>query len=316
MKRVLGTFLLFLLISAALLPYDLYAQEVYAFGGRSRDIDKSSVRSNVWGFSYAELLGKNYLASFTWLNEGHLGKDHRDGFMLQAWVRTYLFSRLSLSAGAGPYVYCNTVRRQESQTVTSHGVAASVSLAAAWHLQNRWLLQLRTNWIDRRSLSATFGFGYLLEPSDPPFLKKKDRPADHELTLSAGQSIDSSYNSRHSFAQAVEYRRRVAGNLEWTVGWLNEGDDAFFGRHGPYTQLSAVRDFYDGRLTFGLAFGPYFSWERRDRADTFATVSAMLSMTGTYRFTPAWGVRVAWNRIMTHYHRDADVVLGGISYRF
>ena len=42
----------------------------------------------------------------------------------------------------------------------------------------------------------------------------------------------------------------------------------------------------------------------------------IVTLTTSYRFHPHWGVRASWNRIVTNYNRDTDVILGGIGYRF
>lgn len=46
------------------------------------------------------------------------------------------------------------------------------------------------------------------------------------------------------------------------------------------------------------------------------TISGIVSLTGSYRFHPDWDVRATWNRVVTNYSSDTDVILGGIGYRF
>ncbi len=308
------------LIIITLFPMDALCQEVYVFGGISQDGKQSSVRSGAWGLSYMEEFGQYFAGSFTWINEGHLGGHHRDGPAVQVWYRRYLRGKsLSLEAGAGPYFYYDTKRRQ-SNTMNTHGLGGVFSLAATWHFSNKWLLQLRTNWIetshDPDTLSVTVAVGY--KPKD-------DTPASsgparttltgaNEIGLLAGQTADNSYEEDHAAALALEYRRRILPFLEWTAGWLNETDSSFAGRFGPYTQLFAVRDFFDARLSLGLGLGPYLARDNRSEENT--NVAAMFTMTAAYRFASPWLVRISWNRITTHYHCDADVIMGGVGYRF
>jgi len=39
-------------------------------------------------------------------------------------------------------------------------------------------------------------------------------------------------------------------------------------------------------------------------------------MTASYRFMPRWTVRLSWNRVVTNYNSDSDIVLVGIGYLF
>jgi hypothetical protein len=45
-------------------------------------------------------------------------------------------------------------------------------------------------------------------------------------------------------------------------------------------------------------------------------VSGILSLSASYRFDPRWFARLSFNRIVTRYDRDADVILLGGGYRF
>ena len=39
-------------------------------------------------------------------------------------------------------------------------------------------------------------------------------------------------------------------------------------------------------------------------------------MTASYRIGREWTARFSWNRVLSHYDRDADVLLFGVGYRF
>jgi hypothetical protein len=41
-----------------------------------------------------------------------------------------------------------------------------------------------------------------------------------------------------------------------------------------------------------------------------------VSVSALYRVTQHWSTRVTWNRVVTRYNRDADVIRAGIGYRF
>ena len=52
---------------------------------------------------------RNFAASLSWINEGHLEEHKRDGFAVQGWGRVPLLdNRLSIGIGAGIYQYFDT----------------------------------------------------------------------------------------------------------------------------------------------------------------------------------------------------------------
>ncbi|PKO58180.1 MAG: hypothetical protein CVU24_17600, partial [Betaproteobacteria bacterium HGW-Betaproteobacteria-18] len=97
-------------------------QELFLLGG-------GLARSNLsdptyaWALEYLEGIGENFAASFSYLNEGHLPNNHRDGVAAQLWVRKQFLNRqLSLAVGAGPYRYFDTRTFQLSTSSSdSHG---------------------------------------------------------------------------------------------------------------------------------------------------------------------------------------------------
>lgn len=44
--------------------------------------------------------------------------------------------------------------------------------------------------------------------------------------------------------------------------------------------------------------------------------SVLISISGAYRVTKHWSARLTWNRVVTRYDRDTDVILAGIGYRW
>jgi hypothetical protein len=45
-------------------------------------------------------------------------------------------------------------------------------------------------------------------------------------------------------------------------------------------------------------------------------LSVLVSISRTYRFTDHWDSRLTWNRVVTRYDRDSDVILAGVGYRW
>lgn len=319
-----------LLILLAIAACPVGAQEFYLLGGVMEEPDTGN-SSYSWQLEYRQGLGEHFAASLSYLNEGHILKHRRDGHAAQLWARTNLLDRrLSLAAGAGPYYYYVTTSTMEGGSFTNdHGFAGMASLAATWYTESRWLFQLRGNLVGIGSgfdsLTAVAGIGYQLDPPATPGPIPKGPPqrektTDNEITVFLGQTIVNSFDSEHSLATSVEYRRGVWRHVDWTVAWLYEGDNRLIRRHGVATQLWAVREFLDDRLALGVGGGLYFAInhynELLNGRGTSSFLAGIVTMSASYRFHPRWDTRISWNRIVTDYDRDTDVILGGVGYRF
>lgn len=315
-----------LILSAA----PLRAQEFHLLGG----VGNNTATSNgtyAWQIDYLEGLGEHLAFSVSYLNEGHVPVHHRDGNTLQIWERLNLLDRrLTLAAGAGPYYYFDTTTAAiPGASVDNHGWGEVFSTAATWYADTNWLVQLRTNWVHTGdsidTTSVLLGIGYRFSP--PPsssYPAEAPPPVEHtsnnEITFFFGHTIVNTFKSEAAAATAVEYRRRIARHLDWTAGWLHEGDARLIRRNGVTSQFWAVESLLDDSVLFGIGGGPYFaidSYVHTLPGESGSTpVSGLLTLTADYRFTPHWSVRTSWNRVVTSYNRDTDVIMGGIGYRF
>lgn len=328
LKSLVAWFTAWTLISMAASQAE--AQEFHGLGGLMQHTDTSE-RSYSWQWEYQEGLAEHFAYSISYLNEGHVTGHHRDGHMAQLWARTNLLDRrLSLAAGIGPFRYFDTrAAKAGASYQNDHGWGGTLSLAATWYTDTRWLFQLRTNFVETAesidTISTLVGIGYQLEaPAAPGPLAtpspQRQLTTENELTLFLGRTIVNSFNSEHSVATGVEYRRGLWPYVDWTVGWLFEGDSRLTRRNGLTTQLWATRGVLDNHASLGIGAGPYINVDRyRDPVqsdETKRSVSGIVTLTASYRLTPRWLVRTSWNRIVTSYDRDTDVILGGIGYRF
>lgn len=309
-----------LIVLQGVLAVNARAQEVSALGGM-RQNSRTRADTYMWQLEYMQGLGDHFAWSFSYLNEGHVPNHHRDGPVSQIWARTDVFQhRFSLAAGIGVYRYFDTTALKDGSYADDHGWGAVSSLGVAWHIQGPWSIQLRGNWVhterDVDNFSALAGLGYQFDaPSEVKEQRPPEQPTTNEITVFLGQTTASTFNSEKSFAMAIEYRRRLASFLEWTVSPLYEGNNGVQDRGGLMTQLWAVRSLLDDRLTLGIGGGPYLVIDRYHPGDD-ETVLGVFGMTASYRFMGRWNARLSWNRAVTNYNSDADIILAGIGYLF
>lgn len=303
------------------------AQELLLLGGGTQDENLSGT-SYGWAVEYAQALDEHAYVTLAWLNEGHLQDHHRDGPTAQIWGRANLLDRhLSLALGVGPYSYFDTVKAgPEASYANDHGWGVIFSAGLTWYTDRRWLFNVRANRLETQTRLDTtmvlLGAGYQLDAPSVPGPRRNapriaGRTTQQEVVLFLGQTILNSYESETSIAAAVEYRLGLGRYVDWTAGWLHEGGNQIIRREGVTTQFWLVRPFFGERLMLGAGAGAYVVVSQEDSgSDDDESVSGIVTLTGSYRFDPHWLVRLSWNRIVTRYDRDTDVILLGGGYSF
>lgn len=314
-----------LLVLLSMVPSTAPAQEIYFHYGTTRQTSPGD-HSYAWGLTYLQGVGEYGAWSLTYLNEGHVTVHKRDGLAPQFWGRINMVDRrVSMAAGAGPYLYCDTRLSQgRSSYSDDHGVGAMFSLSATLYTESRLLLHVRSNWIrvphSVNTSVTTIGVGYRIEqPSSPGpprgrALPQNDRTTRNEIALLAGTSVLNEISHKHAAAESIEYRRGLGHHFDWTIGWLNEASHV--SRTGPVTQFWVTCPFFDNHLSIGLGAGPYLAFDSYGNRDV-TKVNWLVSATAHYLpVHPQWSLRFTWSRVATDHNRDADVVLAGVGYCF
>jgi len=291
----------------------------------------AGANSYSWGASYREGLGRYAAWSFSWENEGHVPDHHRDGPALQVWGRLPLWNdRFELSAGVGPYRYFDTTAAQAGGDYSNtHGWGALWSVRAAWYFDRRWIAQMQLNHIQafggRDTTALLFGVGYELEGNDEPGPRQWPIPrttnvTKNEVTAMVGETILNSNGSESAVAASVEYRRGLWRYVDMTVSYIHEGGHIQSRRDGAAAQLWATRAFFDDRLTLSAGIGPYVAITQNDDLPQNRTgdgrVSGLVSVSASYRLGQRWLTRVTWNRVVTRYDRDTDLIEAGVGLLF
>lgn len=325
MKKIF--FLCVMVLGLCVLVKPSNAQEFQFSLGAITTSDKVS-ESYTWQIGYEESINENLAWNLSWLNEGHVPDHHRDGPLAQLWARTNVLDRrLSLGAGLGLYKYFDTTRAGGSDYQNLHGWGNVFSLRATWYAGNNWFFHVKANRLiaydNINTSSVMFGLGYQLQTPErrgplPKAKAQKNKSTNNEITMFVGGTITNSFNSELGKAKGFEYRRGLFKHLDWTVSWMNEGDTSVIRRNGIMTQIWPTRTFFDEHLAISMGFGAYFAVdEHKDSGeDSSPFASGLITMSASYRFSEPWLVRVWWNRTVTGYDRDTDIITAGLGYRY
>jgi hypothetical protein len=284
-----------------------------------------------WAASYREGLGRFAAWSFSWVNEGHIPDHRRDGQTFQAWGRLPLWDdRLELSAGTGPYRYFDTTAAQSGGDYSNtHGWGLFWSMRAAYYFDRRWIAQVQLNHVQAfggpDSTALMFGIGYQLEEKGSPGSREYPIPrtskvTNNEITVMLGKTILNSADSESANAGRLEYRRGLWRYVDASASYIHEGGHNQSRRDGLAAQLWATRAFFDDELTLSVGAGPYVAITQNDDLPQNRTgdgrLSALVAISASYRFGQHWLTRVTWNRIVTRYDRDTDLIEAGVGLRF
>lgn len=328
-KRLRSTVLaVAIAMAGALSASNAASQELGLYAG---PLTGSGTHTYSWAINYTEGFGRYFAGSIAWLNEGHLPDHHRDGQAAQVWARFPVVSpRVVFALGVGPYRYFDTETAKQGQAYSNtHGWGLVYSARATYYSAHRWTANLQLNRVQIGGGPSTtallLGIGYQLDAPDEPgprafALPRTRNVTDNEITALIGQTILNSPGSETSIAEAIEYRRGLTPWLDATIGYLHEGRGVGTRRNGLTAQLWLTRAFLNDKLTLGIGAGAYAAVDRPSNPNGDGTgdgiLSGIVSISGSYRLTDHWSARLTWNRVVTRYSRDTDVILGGIGYRF
>ncbi|WP_254504430.1 hypothetical protein [Duganella vulcania] len=313
-----------LLVASLLMAGAASAQDLSMQGGALR-VSGAQENSFAVGVNYVQPFGDYLGLGLGYLNEGHPSDHHRDGVSAQVWLRTPVNSwGMSWAVGAGQYYFFDTAHPRSGGPdayTNDHGWAPIYSVQATWHHPNRWYTQVQLNRVipsgaKEPTTSLLVGAGYRFDTVRGDKLHLDGgNSTDDTLTVLAGQSIVNSLESERSRAGTIEYRRAIGRYVDWTVSGLREGTSAGTHRSGVATQLWLIRSL-NREMELGMGVGPYLAFEVHDVPGTRSHQAGLVSVAGRYHFNKRVVGTLSLNRVVTDYHRDADLLLMGLGYSY
>jgi len=318
-----------LLLIFLLPPLSSHANEISILAGATEETDTGDA-TYAWQAAFRYNFLRNFAASLSWINEGHLEEHKRDGFAMQGWGRLPLLdNRLSIGIGAGIYQYFDTKLSPAGIHENVHGWAPVYSVAATYYTERPWFAQVAVNHIhpggDFNSNTYLVGVGYRLwkEAASPPGPRPVDRPAmttGYEVMPFLGQVVVNRPGNDPGIGSGIEFRMGIDEHFDWTATWLNEDVPGMLHRTGLGTQVWLVDAFLARRIALGFGAGLYSFVDREPPPDSGESerldIAGLLTVTASYRFAEKWFTRFNWNRVMSNDSRDADMFLLGLGYRW
>lgn len=295
------------------------AQELSLLAGQLT-VNPDHEHSFAAALSYLHPAGEYTALSLTYLNEGHPRDHHRDGIGGQVWLRSKPNSLgLSFGVGVGEDYYFDTARTANGDYHNDHGWGNMFSVAATWHSHDRWYSKLEATKVFPHGKDATtsvmLGVGYLFDGVRGNKLHIDEKATEDTLTLSAGQTIVNSFDSQRSRGSSLEFRRAMAPYIDWTVTGLKEGTSALTHRSGVATQAWLIRSLTHN-VEMGMGVGPYWAIDLHDVPVHQSHFAGLVSIALRYHFDKRWVSQLIWHRVVTDYHRDADMLQLGLGSTF
>jgi len=304
------------------------AGEIDGFDGRLES-NNSGAKTYTWGLEYREPLTEHFAASFTWLNEGHLPNNHRDGQSVQLWWHSRPDPLgLVFEVGVGPYRYYDThTLSPDPDFHDAHGWGGLACAAVDWYFSKHWFSFLRANEVaasDKYSSTAlSVGVGYrfaskfdLTQGEGDSSAVPGARPV-WEIDGLIGERVANTTHSETGLAEGIEFRRVLTEHFSASVTYIAGQNTPLNWRDGFAAQLW-LEQRLTRALSVGVGAGGFIVSQDDDVRNEGppSNLAVIISVTVAYAVTPRWIARVVWDRIGTGDDHDCDILQVGVGYGF
>lgn len=250
-----------------------------------------------------------------YLNEGHPENHHRDGFALQAsFYRDFNDWRVQLSTG--PYYSMDTTRQADGAVLNDKHLGLLSSLALKWHPNQRdWYVGIGYNnvWMPNRLNSNSV---LLLVGTDIQNVGGNANGGEvskMKVGLWIGPADTTNPGTKVTNGGQLELAFPIDDQFSYSIAGLYEGNTTLAMRKGVMAQ-----GWYNEKLknwTISAGVGPYLAHDSlRDNRAT--NLLAVASVRATYQLTRRTNIGLDFNRVISFYHKDADMIMFGIQRAF
>ena len=303
-------FLLLCIVPPAGLAYE---QDASIFYGRLKGTQNDDV-TYTWGANLSYGINDWFAVNAVWLNEGHPENHHRDGFAIQPSLYKD-FNNWRVQLSTGPYYSMDTTRQADGTVLNAKNLGLLSSLALKWHPGTaNWYLGIGYNHVWMRNKLNTdsvvlfLGMDSQREHGNRSGIASKTKPG---LWIGHAKTTLPSTDTKTGVQLEVAFP--VKEHFSYSIAGLYEGNTTLADRKGVMAQAWYNETFNNWTLSAGA--GPYLAHDSL-RDETATKLLAIVSLRATYKLMRRTDVGVNVNRVISFYHRDADMVLLGVQTAF
>jgi hypothetical protein len=303
------------------------AETLIALGGINQPDDHAE-STYAWQVEYQENLASWLAASLSWLNEGHLPDDHRDGAAAQLWVRAPSWHDLTFSFGAGPYFYFDTEARDGNSTYAdAHGIGGIATASIAVDLGASWFVSLNASGIytpgDIHTYDFMLGVGYRFVPLDRSLdllRAAADSTADpgrQQLQAFGGMKIFNDLNAQQKQTFGLDYHVALNQAAAWSATWFDDPGSAQSLHDRIASQFWLVRQIDRAHLALSIGLGGYYQFGTPiTPTASFERLSGLSGIRAEWEPTRRLSLIFTWYRKFTTDNTDRDLLTLGAGWRF
>jgi len=250
-----------------------------------------------------------------YLNEGHPDNHHRDGFAIQPSVYRD-FNRWRLQLSSGPYYSMDTTRRADDVVLHDKNLGVLTSLTLKWHPGPRdWYLGIGYNhvWMPNKLNSNSVLLLAGTDTNKGSGTGNAGYGSKMKGGLWIGSANTTSPGSEVSGGGQLEVEFPHTDRISYSVAGLYEGNTTLANRKGVMAQAWYKEKFKN--WTFSAGAGPYLGHDS-SRSARATKLLGVASFRATYQLTGRTEIGLNFNRVISFYHKDADMFMLGIQRAF
>jgi hypothetical protein len=309
----------FLLLCIAPSTVQAFEDDANIFCGRLKGTQSTHAVTLSCGVNLSYGITEWFAMSGVYVNEGHPENHHRDGFAVQpGWYKDFGDWRVQFATG--PYYSMDTTRRPDGTLLNDKHLGVLSSVALKWHPEGgKWYVGVGYNnvWMPN-NLNSNSEVLFVGTDIGREVGNEGDRSdSKRSIGLWIGPGNNNNPGSKVKTAGQLEFPILFTEHGGYatsaSIAGLYEGNTTLTDRMGVMAQAWAHLTFTKWTLSAGG--GPYL--ERDELREERATnILAVVSLRATRQLTRKTTVGFNFNRVLSFYHKDADIFLVGIQREF
>lgn len=292
-----------------------FEEDTSIFCGRLKGTNYKHAVTFTCGVTLSYGLTDWFAVNGVYLNEGHPENHHRDGFAIQPSLYKD-FNNWRVQFSTGPYYSMDTTRQADGTLLNDKHLGLLSSLALKWHpSQGNWYVGMGYNnvWMPNKLNSNSVLLLLGTDMQKDGGNENSGNESQMKVGLWIGPGDTTNPGTKVKTAGQLEFAFPLKDQLSYSIAGLYEGNTTLADRKGVMAQVWYNGNFNNWTLSAGA--GPYL--ERDSLRDKRATnLLAVASVRATHQLTRRTTVGLNFNRVISFYNKDADIIMLGLQRAF